>query len=245
MSEALFDSDYSEAAAQRADQLYQYLSRKYGLEAATVDIGGRTWRLFRVGDIDAVLDAALDGADPDGQTPYWAELWPSALAMGEWLATLDDLEGADVLELGCGLGLPGMIARKQGARVRLTDHVPDALRFAELHVLSNLGTDAGFALLDWTHPPFDQPPADILIASDLIYEEQLCEPLLAAMENLLAPGGTLFLSEPGRPVAGLFFTMLPERGWTVETVHRRPVPSGRAMATVYAIRRDEAACGGV
>ena len=50
--------------------------------------------------------------------PYWAELWPSALALARVLARRP-LTGRRVLELGCGLGLPAIAAALAGgARAR-------------------------------------------------------------------------------------------------------------------------------
>lgn len=53
-------------------------------------------------------------------------VWVGALALAEWLAAHPTpLEGASVLELGSGLGLPGLVAAQLGAReVALTDCLP-------------------------------------------------------------------------------------------------------------------------
>jgi predicted nicotinamide N-methyase len=45
--------------------------------------------------------------------PYWAHLWPSAVALAEELAPRS-LRGARTLELGCGLGLPSVVAARGG-----------------------------------------------------------------------------------------------------------------------------------
>ena len=58
--------------------------------------------------------------------PYWAELWPSGLALADYVATLD-LAGRRVLELGCGLALPSFAAALGGADVLATDWAPEAL----------------------------------------------------------------------------------------------------------------------
>src|ERR671910_684904 len=58
--------------------------------------------------------------------PYWAELWPSALALARVIARRP-LTGRRVLELGCGLGLPAIAAALAGGRVLATDWAPDAV----------------------------------------------------------------------------------------------------------------------
>src|SRR5579885_2021506 len=52
--------------------------------------------------------------------PYWAELWPSGVALARFVAGLE-LEGTRVLELGCGLGLPSLAAALRGADVLASD----------------------------------------------------------------------------------------------------------------------------
>ena len=60
-------------------------------------------------------------------------------------------EGKRVLEIGCGPGLPGLLAAKLGARVHLTDYVDRVLELANLNVAGNGCTEAvSVHRLDWT-----------------------------------------------------------------------------------------------
>merc|ERR1740130_2257494 len=58
-------------------------------------------------------------------------VWPCALLLSSWLATHHNdisLRGVTVVELGCGLGLPGLVAAALGAhRTILTDCLPRLL----------------------------------------------------------------------------------------------------------------------
>jgi hypothetical protein len=44
--------------------------------------------------------------------PYWARLWPSGLALAAALAADPPSPGVRVLELGCGLALPSVVAAR-------------------------------------------------------------------------------------------------------------------------------------
>ena len=80
--------------------------------------------VWRPRDTEALLDDQAFAEDEF--MPYWAELWPSGLALARRLAGRA-LRGARVVELGCGLGLPSLVAARGGGRVLATDWSPAAL----------------------------------------------------------------------------------------------------------------------
>ena len=59
------------------------------------------------------------------------------------------------MEIGCGLGLPGIAALSKGLRVTFSDYDPLALRFAADNARANGFTDFKVLQLDWRHPPAD------------------------------------------------------------------------------------------
>ena len=88
---------------------------------------------LRIGEVDLTIrrpaapEALLDDeafAD-DEFMPYWAELWPSGLALAHALPT--GLAGRRVVELGCGLGVPSLVAAARGAEVTAIDWAEDAI----------------------------------------------------------------------------------------------------------------------
>src|ERR671918_1330036 len=93
-----------------------------------VPLRGRDLRLLRPRDSEALLDE--DAFEHEEFLPYWAELWPSSLALARTVAARA-LRGARTLELGCGLGLPSIAAALAGGRVLATDWSPEAVAFTE------------------------------------------------------------------------------------------------------------------
>ncbi|HEU0114299.1 MAG TPA: hypothetical protein VFQ80_06475, partial [Thermomicrobiales bacterium] len=60
--------------------------------------------IARPDDIDRLLDGAA--RDPEQNLPYWAELWPSGVALAAAIAREPAaVQGKRCLELGCGLGV--------------------------------------------------------------------------------------------------------------------------------------------
>lgn len=207
---------FSQDAAYRFDSLFQWLNRKYRLEQVELPIAGESYRFFKIQNIDEVLELVLkESSRPDEHTPYWAEIWPSALALAQFLRREVDLAGKTVLELGCGLGVVGIVAHRCGAEVLLSDLEDDALRLAELNWILNFGELPAITRLDWRNPTLHRQ-FDALLAADVAYEKRLFWPLLDTFGRLLAPGGEIWLSEPNRPVAGEFFEMLKKEGFEWE-----------------------------
>jgi predicted nicotinamide N-methyase len=202
------------------------LAGRHPLRRRDLSVAGRAFRIWHLPEVDSLLDALLaKGPDHpdvrDEKLPYWAEIWPSSLALAHHvLSTPAWSAGWAAVELGCGPGLSGLAAQARGASVLFTDWLPEALELAALNVRENLDQPACTRLLDWRNPPGDVQ-ADLLLASDCLYEARVFEPLWRTFDALLRPGGRVWLSEPGREVARAFFTDSPARGWRT---HRFPCP---------------------
>lgn len=194
----------------RAEKL---LPPGYRVAPRRLELGGREVGLFQVADPNALADAVgPDDFGEDERFPYWAELWPSALALAGLLLRRRIGAGLEALELGCGLGLAGVAAALNGARVLFTDFEPDALAFARANHALNLGDPGRIRVLDWRAPP-PGLSAPLVLASDVLYERRFLDPFLATLEGALPPGGTAYVAEPGRAVAEGTVERLEARGF--------------------------------
>src|SRR3954467_3394414 len=129
-----------------------------------VAIAGHDLALLRPRDTEALLDE--EAFEHDEFLPYWAELWPSALALARMVAARA-LHGARTLELGCGLGLPSLAAALAGGRVLATDWAPDAIAMAARNAERN-ALQIETATVSWTQPQalVERAPWDLVLASD-------------------------------------------------------------------------------
>src|SRR5829696_2611157 len=141
-----------------------------------VGIGGRELSVLRPRDSEALLDE--EAFDRDEFLPYWAELWPSALALARAVG-VRALHGARTLELGCGLGLPSLAAAVAGGRVLATDWAQDAIEMTARNAARNQLTVETLRV-SWTEPGplLARAPWDLVIASDVLYEPRNGEALL-------------------------------------------------------------------
>ena len=154
----------------------------------------------------------------DERLPYWAELWPSAHVLAAELAGRD-LRGRSVVELGCGVGLPSVVAALGGADVLATDWYGEALGFVAANAAA-AGARVATLLVDWSAPPpalLARPPADLVVGADVLYEERNGPALAALVPRILAPGGELLVADPRRPLADLLLDALVAAGWSLTT----------------------------
>lgn len=197
-----------------------------------VAVGPLTLTIARPRSAEELIDE--DAFARDERLPYWAELWPSAHVLAERLVALP-LAGRAVVELGCGVGLPAVVAALGGARVLATDWYPEALAFTRANAAA-AGAQVETMALDWRDPPADlaaRGPADLLVGADLLYEERNGAALAALLPRLLPPGGEALIADPRRPHAAALTDPLCAAGWAhrrEDVTHRgRPDESGAVI----------------
>src|SRR5438874_2969191 len=95
-------------------------------------VEGRTFMIGRPDESDRLLDhpAVRAAFAADEYLPYWADLWPAARMLAKGVLAEPWPGGLTVLEVGCGLGLPGIAALARGLRVIFSDYDATAVRFA-------------------------------------------------------------------------------------------------------------------
>jgi predicted nicotinamide N-methyase len=189
----------------------------------TMAIGEWTLVIGRPADPEALIDE--DAFERDEFLPYWAELWPSGLALARKVAELP-LVRRTVLELGCGLGLPSLVASLAGADVVATDWAPEALELLHRNAERN-GAALTATCVDWRDAA--ALPAgrfDLVLAADVLYEARNAAPLLAALGRTVAEGGRALVADPGRRHAQAFLDDARSDGWRVTTAAEPLLPRG-------------------
>lgn len=186
-------------------------------------LGAAELVIRRPADAESLIDEGRFAEDEF--LPYWAELWPSGLALAKHVARLD-LAGKRVLELGCGLALPSFAAAAAGAHVLATDWAPECIELVERNARANELT-VGAAVLNWGTPASLGPVRyDLVVAADVLYEERNADPLLALLDAVVSTTGAALIADPGRRHAPAFFERAPAEGWSVERTHVDALPAG-------------------
>lgn len=191
---------------------FDALAARFPLERVAVTIGAQIWQITCVVDQDALLD----GVNVVEHVPYGFLLWESAVALAQHLAARrDQLRGKQVLELGAGVGLAGLVAQQMGATVWQTDHRADLLLLAEHNAHQNDLVPPQHFLADWrtwNH----SPQYDLILGADILYERAMHQHLAPIFRQNLAPGGQLWLTDPSRPQALELIAQLETEGWQID-----------------------------
>lgn len=201
--------------------------------------------ITRPSDVDLLLDNAA--GDPEQNLPYWAEIWPSGLAIADLLAIKPELvAGQTVFELGSGIGTTAIGALRAGAELIVSDYSPESLTLCRFNTQRNTGKQPETLQLNWRSLS-DEARAvigdgfPVVLAADVLYESRDIEPLLGFFEQIVAPGGLLILGEPGRDVARRFLEAAYSTGWTGESVeHQGPWPDPKdegITVGIHSLRR--------
>src|SRR4051812_25325414 len=194
-----------------------------------VRVAGLELALLRPRDSEALLDE--HAFEHEEFLPYWAELWPSALALADALGTAE-VDGRRVLELGCGLGVPSLVAALRGADVLATDWSP-AAGGGPRGDARRAGARLAVRRWSWTEPVGGLgAPWPLVLGADVLYERRNGPQLLDLLPRVVASGGEAWIADPGRAAAAAFFEAAAA-GWELGTVPH----AGPTSVTIHRLRR--------
>eukprot|EP00741_Cyanophora_paradoxa_P024998 tig00000319_g24130.t1 len=171
------------------------------------DKRSKTWEVEAFIRELSIVDAGLGCA-----------LWDASIILARWIYVYGEqyLASRSLIELGCGCGLPGIVAARFCSTVVLTDYIESVIENAAYNVRTNAEaeddperqpSDAERAAdarwrdvlrsrtrvmhLDWDKPPpeAELPAADVLIGSELTYSLLSVGSLSRLIGRLLRPGG--------------------------------------------------------
>ncbi len=169
----------------------------------------RTTRLGPVADLDGIrlhqaddvmtmmqLAGAVLGLE-DPPLPFWAFAWAGGLAVSRHLVDHpEEVAGRSVLDVATGSGLCAFVALRMGAT---TVHAVDVDPLSEAAVSVNAranGARIQFSRRDLLDEP--PPPADVIIAGDVCYEESMASRMVSWLGFAARRGTRVLVGDPGR-----------------------------------------------
>ncbi|MDY0191858.1 MAG: methyltransferase domain-containing protein [Desulfuromonas sp.] len=146
-------------------------------------------------------------ADPDGVAaalgissatwPLFGVIWPSSLVLAHYMYDYPT-QGKRILEIGCGMALSSLLLNKQHADITATDYHPEAEHFLQRNAQLNNEKIIAFERVDWSDKVDTLPRFDMIIGSDLLYEDQHIQQLSAFLDCHANPTCEIIIVDPGR-----------------------------------------------
>jgi predicted nicotinamide N-methyase len=178
----------------------------------------------------------------DERLPYWADIWPASRVLAEEILAAEDAAGRNMLELGCGLGLVSLAAVLAGFRVVASDYYKPALEFAAHNVRENTGGELQTLHWNWREPFPAAGKFDCIVASDILYEREYALLVADIVRDLLAPGGSALIADPGRAAANDFLDLCATRGARIMGHKRVAITDDGRDQTINVYRLQNAPC---
>lgn len=216
---------------------------RYELKRQVERIGDMTLEIDCLKDLNQTIDDLFLELEKTGNAslleelcPYFGTVWPSARALAQTLYEKRDLfSGKRVLEVGCGLAIPSIVAAKLGADVVATDFHPEVPRFLESNLKLNLEPSridsVRYERIDWSKGFPDLGRFDWVVGSDVLYERQHALLLARVVSHYMGSGaqtGGAIIADPARPYLQTFVDEMTHLGvkhqTSVRTAEDRPVP---------------------
>jgi len=182
--------------------------QKYETDVSSLVIGDRRFKFF----LPRSLDPFLDKEDVFSEFPLWSKIWEASIVLANHVENMPVDPRKHLLEIGCGIGLVGVVAAGCGHRVTMTEYNRDALNFARANARVNHtsgSSELGIIELDWTKPVLEGR-FDMILGSEVIYKEEYFEPLLGLFRRYLKPDGEIILAEGLRKTSIEFFKRMSD-----------------------------------
>jgi len=213
-----------------ARKLYLRLNEKHRLRFVPVGIADIRLQVLQIAD----LEEFLAGKDPFADVanfPFWVKLWDAAVVLAYLLRQLPRQPGQTLLELGAGLGVPGLTAQACGFMTTLSDYQQIILDFQRVSAAASGLPGLRSVMLDWLDPP-ELGQFSIIAGAEILFREEFFSPLLAVFRRYLAPGGQIVLAHDARRQSLPKFLALAEKDYRIFVNEQKIKRDGAEIAII-------------
>ncbi|QSP95182.1 methyltransferase domain-containing protein [Marinobacter salinisoli] len=146
--------------------------------------------------------------------PIFGVIWPSSLILAHFISEYDTASKR-VLEVGCGMALSSLLLNKKNTDITATDYHPEVKSFLERNALLNGDKSISYERTDWSDNKDNLGRFDLIIGSDLLYEDDHIELLANFIERHSKPICEIIIVDPGRGRKNKLSAKLREFGFGV------------------------------
>jgi predicted nicotinamide N-methyase len=149
--------------------------------------------------------------------PLFGIVWPSGEVLAHHLFQ-SDFKDKRILEVGCGIGLTSVLLNHLDADITATDYHPQAEAFMQCNTELNDDAKVPFVRTGWADDVTDIGEFDLVIGSDLLYEDEHVGLLAQFICQHSKPESQIILVDPGRGRHARFSKLVAKEGFNLEQV---------------------------
>lgn len=176
------------------------MAADYQVALQTINVGGHDFEIRSLKDRQQYSDPeqiAKKAGVPLASWPLFGVIWPSGVMLADVMNDYP-MQGLRILEVGCGLGLPSLVAHHHGADITASDYHPLAEEFMEKNATLNHLSPVRFQIINWSRIDSSLGKFDLIIGSDILYEPDHPRILCRFIERHAADNCTIIMVDPGR-----------------------------------------------
>ncbi len=220
------------------------MTTRVHLKYQTVGIGGTDIHLCTLKDRQQFSDPndiAKDLGINDSVWSLFGVVWPSSIVLAHYIDVYEtqltlivkvrpivlahyidvyETEGKRILEVGCGIALTSLLLNKKNADISASDYNPEAGVFLERNAKLNHDNVINFERANWAENTDTLGRFDLIIGSDILYEDHHVPILASFIENHSQSSCEVILVDPGRGRKTKISTALVQHGF--ESEHIKP-----------------------
>lgn len=145
--------------------------------------------------------------------PLFGVIWPSSLVLAHYISDYNT-GSKRILEIGCGMALTSLLLNKQCADITATDYHPESGIFLQRNALLNDGQPIAYEQVDWAKGHDSLGLFDLIIGSDLLYEDEHVALLASFIEDHAKPTCEVIIVDPGRGRKNKLSARMVELGYS-------------------------------
>ncbi|WP_446009317.1 class I SAM-dependent methyltransferase [Candidatus Electrothrix sp.] len=183
------------------------------------------YQTIEIGNVDIHLCTLRDRqqfSDPDrvahdlgissATWPIFGVVWPSSIVLAHYMLDYK-IDGKRILEIGCGMALSSLLLNERLANITATDYHPEVEHFLKRNTLLNNGKSISFERVDWADDKSELGLFDVIIGSDLLYEDEHVSLLADFIQKHANLQCNVIIVDPGRGRKSKLSTRMVEYGF--------------------------------
>ena len=144
--------------------------------------------------------------------PLFGVIWESSQVLAHLMFDYS-IDGRRVLEVGCGMALASLVLNHRAQDITATDYHPEAGAFLQQNVALNHGKVIPFVRTGWQDTELTLGEFDLIIGSDLLYEQDHVGLLADFIQQHAKPHCEVIIVDPGRGLHPRFSKKMVSLGY--------------------------------